>query len=459
MSFFLFERSISVGILIMVIACLRALLINKMPKKMFLMLWGIAMFRLVVPYSILFKWNILTLLNQISSRVTQDSVSQSNAINRLFLTTEENLRPLTGDISFVQSSLFLDTTIIIWLVGAVSLGIFFALTFYTNNKVLKTALPIPNQPFIDKWLSEQKTIRRIQVMTSDCIVSPIACGLVKPRIILPKSLDLHNEKLLKHILTHEKMHIKHLDIIWKFLSVFILCCYWFNPFVWLMHILINRDLELTCDERVLRTLGEQERLGYALSLIHMAERNAKLVSLYYGFSNNSTKERIVSIMKFKQTTALTLCLSAALIAGTVTVFATNVKQDGVIPINELAETSGKITEGSATSIDEIKSNITDRDLFIRDVSEPDDNYDLKSYSYEEYNAEIQNIKKVGEDLVNKGKMSRDKLSQVLSSMQDTLNEIKKGEIVVYKPIGTSDSTRAGAKDKETSGLYLSGTKW
>ncbi|MNW43759.1 Regulatory protein BlaR1 [compost metagenome] len=461
MSFFLFERSISVGIFIMVIVCLRALLINRMPKKMFLMLWGIAMVRLVVPHSFLFRWNILTILNQIFSRVTQEPVSQSNAINRLFLATEENLGPLTRDISFVQNSFSLDTTTIIWLAGAISLGIFFALTFYTNNKVLKTALPVRNQPVIDKWLSEQKTIRRIQVMTFDRIVSPIACGLVKPRILLPKSLDLHNEKLLKHILTHEKMHIKHLDIIWKFLSALILCCYWFNPFVWLMHILINRDLELTCDERVLRTLGEEERSGYALSLIHMAERNARLGSLHYGFSNNSTKGRIVSIMKYKQTTALTLCLSTALIVGAVTVFATNVNQAGVSPMTEKAKASREITEGLVTSIDGIKSNISDRDsaVYIKDVSESADDYGLESYSYEEYKAQMGDVKRVGEDLVNRGSMSRDKLSQVLSSMQDTLGEIKRDEIVVYKPIEIPDSTNARAKDKETSSLYLSGTKW
>ncbi|AZK45147.1 M56 family metallopeptidase [Paenibacillus lentus] len=310
MSLFLIERSISVGIFIIVIVCLRALLIHKVPKKVFLILWGIALFRLAIPHSILSKWNINTILNDITSRVNRDPAGQTNGIiERILLDTEEGLRPLTQDISFGQGRLSLDTITVIWFVGTISLGIFFAVNFYKNNKDLKTALPIRNQFFIDKWLSQQKFIRRIQVMTSDRLISPIACGFIKPKIILPKSLDLQDEKLLKYILTHEKMHIKHLDILWRVFSAVILCCYWFNPLVWLMHFLMIRDLELTCDERVIRTLGEQEKSSYALSLIHMAERNSKVASFNYGFSNHSTRERIVSIMKFKQTTALTLCLS------------------------------------------------------------------------------------------------------------------------------------------------------
>ncbi|MNW44708.1 Regulatory protein BlaR1 [compost metagenome] len=454
MSLFLFERSISVGIFVIVIVCLRVLLINKIPKKMFLILWGIAMFRLVIPHSIFYKWNLLTFFDYVSVGTDQDQVRQSNVINKLFLTTKENFRSLTGNISFVQSMPSLDTMTIIWLVGAISLGIFFAVTFYKNNKILKTALPIRNQPFIDKWLSQQKTIRQIEVMSSDCVLSPIAYGFIKPRIILPKSLDFRNEELLKHILTHEKMHIKYLDILWKLFSALILCCYWFNPFVWFMHILINRDLELTCDERVLRSLGDQEKTGYALSLIHMAERNVKLISFYYGFSNNFTKERIVSIMKFKQTTVLTFCLSVALIAGTVAVFATNVNPIEVSPITRNV---GK--NENVLSMNETKSNMTDSGIYIMDISDPENNYGLESYSYEEYKAEMENIKIVGEELVNKGKMSREKLSQVMSSMKETLNDLKRDEIVVYKPIQISESVNGRAKDKDTSALYLSGTRW
>ncbi|AZK45144.1 hypothetical protein EIM92_02155 [Paenibacillus lentus] len=120
--------------------------------------------------------------------------------------------------------------------------------------------------------------------------------------------------------------------------------------------------------------------------------------------------------------------------------------------------NGKDTDKSVSSIDEIRSKITDSGIFIRDVSEHEDNYGLESYSYKEYKAEMENIKKVGDGLVNKGRISRDKLSQVLSSMEDTLHEIEKGEIVVYKPIEL-DSTNDEANDTDTSGLYLSGTKW
>ncbi|AWB43452.1 hypothetical protein DCC85_03910 [Paenibacillus sp. CAA11] len=459
----LIERSISAGIFIIVIVGLRALLMNKMPKRVFLILWGAAVFRLLVPYSILSSWSIFSVLGDMSSRIAQESVRPLPATNGSFVMAEENLSPLGGSISLAPKTSSLDSITVIWLLGAISLGIFFAVTFYKSNKELRTALPVRNQPFIDEWLGKQKTVRRIRVMTSDQVLSPIACGFLRPRIILPKTLNFRNEELLKHILTHEKLHIKHLDILWKFVLAFVLCLHWFNPLVWLMFVLVNRDLELTCDERVLRTLGEQEKSGYALSLIHMAERNAKLAAFNQGFSKNSTKERILSIMKYKQTTALTLCLSAVLIAGTVTVFATNASQadTGYQISGEAAGAveNGNSTSGPVTPVDELISHITDHDVFIKDVSEPEDRTGLVSYSYEEYKAEMENIKKAGEELVRKGKMSQDKLAEILDSMQNTLNEIKKGEVAVYKPIEMSESTEGESQDKDSSGLFLSGTKW
>jgi len=439
----LFGRSISAGIFIIVIVCLRALLVNRMPKKMFLILWGAAIFRLLVPHALLSNWSIFSLLGDISSRITQEPIRQ--------LTAKANFIPLEVSHSFVPQTSTFDYVFAIWLLGAISLGIFFAVTFYRNNQELKTALPIRSQPFIDQWLRGQKTARRIRVMTSDRVLSPITCGLFRPRIILPKSLDFTNEELLKHILTHEKMHIKYLDILWKLITAFTLCLHWFNPLVWLMYVLVNRDLELTCDERVLRTLGEKEKSGYALSLIYVAERNAKLASFNQGFSRNSTKERILSIMKYKQRTALSLCLSAVLIGGTVTVFATNGN-----PTNaDSSIAQGTVESRGATSGDELnKSYMTDNDVFIKDVSEPEDHAGLESYSYEEYKAEVENVKKAGEELVRKGKMTQVRLAQIIDSMQDTLYEIKKGEIAVYKPLELSD-----AQDKESSKLYLSGTKW
>ncbi|MNC72497.1 hypothetical protein D3C75_1235560 [compost metagenome] len=103
--------------------------------------------------------------------------------------------------------------------------------------------------------------------------------------------------------------------------------------------------------------------------------------------------------------------------------------------------------------------MTDSGIYIMDISDPENNYGLESYSYEEYKAEMENIKIVGEELVNKGKMSREKLSQVMSSMKETLNDLKRDEIVVYKPIQISESVNGRAKDKDTSALYLSGTRW
>ena len=97
---------------------------------------------------------------------------------------------------------------------------------------------------------------------------------------------------------HEYVHIQRWDALWKLLFALALCIHWFNPLVWLMFVLANRDLELTCDERVIRHFGAGTKQNYAHSLIRMAEQRSKFAPLYSGFSKHVAAERIESIMKF-----------------------------------------------------------------------------------------------------------------------------------------------------------------
>lgn len=98
---------------------------------------------------------------------------------------------------------------------------------------------------------------------------------------------------------------------------------WFNPFAWVMFALANRDIELSCDETVVRTFGETIKSAYALTLIGLEEKKSRLTPLVNNFSKNAIEERIVSIMKIKKTSLLGIFLAFTLVVGTVTVFATN----------------------------------------------------------------------------------------------------------------------------------------
>jgi len=179
---------------------------------------------------------------------------------------------------------------------------------------LRFATLIRDNDFLNEWLSEHKLLRPLAIMQSDRIKTPIAVGIIKPRIILPKSMNMDDKQLLSYVLTHEYYHIKRCDALWKLLLVFAFCVHWFNPMVWVMFILVNRDLELTCDEMVIRHFGTEVRTAYAYSLIGMAEQQSKFTPLYNGFSKNAAKERIVSIMKIKKTSRVGVILACVLIS-------------------------------------------------------------------------------------------------------------------------------------------------
>lgn len=99
---------------------------------------------------------------------------------------------------------------------------------------------------------------------------------------------------LDYILTHEFVHIRRFDMLTKLVLTSVVCVHWFNPFVWVMYLLANRDLELSCDETVVQTFGNSIKSGYAMMLIGMAEKQSKSIPLFNHFNKNSIRERVES---------------------------------------------------------------------------------------------------------------------------------------------------------------------
>lgn len=118
------------------------------------------------------------------------------------------------------------------------------------------------------------------------------------------------------------IHIRRFDTVRKMAAALVLSIHWFNPFVWVMYALYNRDIELACDEAVVRKMNSDCRSAYAMALICMEEERRKF-SLFSHFSKNSAEERIVAIMKTKKMTLCAGIITAALICGVTTVFATS----------------------------------------------------------------------------------------------------------------------------------------
>lgn len=320
----LLQMDVSAGILILAVAALRIVAGSRLPRAMYIVLWMIALFRLIVPVSIPSPSGIYTIINRLGAALllklgmAEESGDTGSLIHQGTTSMAAGYQPLRAEPLFI-----------LWIVGAALLALYFAVSFYRCRKEMNTALPIKGHAFVEKWLREHQIRRTVKVLVSDKMATPLTYGILKPRIVLPKIMDLDDEVQLRYILAHELIHIKRFDALWKLILIIALICHWYNPMVWLLFVLMNRDLELACDERVIQVFGESSKSGYALSLIGLAEKKMKFTPLYSSFSLNVTEERIRSIMKFRKTSLFGLVLVCMLVAGSTSVFAEKAANLGV----------------------------------------------------------------------------------------------------------------------------------
>ena len=312
----LFQMSVAGGVLILFIVVIRALAIHRLPKTTFLALWMIAALRLLLPFSIPLPFNIHIGLD-VFSDVVQELPSGNIA------STLPGDSPPSYDIGTAVPSPateHISTFEILWLVGVLLLAIYFSISYFRSMRKFRMSIP-DNTPYIQNWLAAHQISRPLAVRSSDLISSPLTYGILRPVILLPKQLDRNEPVALKYVLTHEYVHIRRFDAITKILFAAVLCIHWFNPLVWGMYVLANRDTELSCDAWVIRMTGVKNRSSYALMLIKMEERRNGMSALWNHFGKNAISERIEAIMKFKKTSIWACILALALIAGATTAFA------------------------------------------------------------------------------------------------------------------------------------------
>lgn len=305
------KMSLLASILIIMISIIRYTAINKLPKKTFMILWCIVMLRLLVPFSFSLDISSSHVIDSLSEIVQESPITDPitvSAVERqkvqLPLQSEKIIQ--TGWLGSIPPYLT------IWFIGMVLMIGFFLVTHLRNLSKYKTALPVQHQ-LIEKWIQQQR--RKVDVRQSDKIISPLTYGIWRPVILLPKTMDLSDASSLKYVLTHEYIHIQRFDTLAKWLLAATLSIHWFNPFVWLMYIFANRDIELSCDEAVVNTFGDKEKSSYARTLINMAEIRSGWVPLHSNFSKNVIEERIVAIMKQKQTKMISVIMVVGLVAG------------------------------------------------------------------------------------------------------------------------------------------------
>ena len=358
----LFQMSVAGGTLILCIVVVRALAIHRLPKTTFLVLWMIAALRLLLPLSIPLPFNI-----HIGLDVFSDVVQELPSGNIGSPLPGESLPSYdTGAAAPSPATEHISIFVILWLVGVLLLAIYFSISYFRSMRKFRMSIP-DNTPYIQNWLTAHQISRPLAVRSSDLISSPLTYGILHPVILLPKKLDRNDQAALKYVLTHEYVHIRRFDAITKILFAAVLCIHWFNPLVWVMYVLANRDMELSCDAWVIRMLGEKNRSSYALMLIKMEERRSGMSALCSHLGKNAISERIEAIMKFKKTSILACAFALVLVVGATTAFATSTGAWREFDLDDLNLTEGHTgTETDNMKIvdsEDIPDQVKDLDQF------------------------------------------------------------------------------------------------
>lgn len=306
----LLQMSLSGAAIILIIVVIRAVMINRLPKNTFLILWGIALVRLLIPFSLPSELSIYSLVEK--NPVFQNILSESPAANLLTLSNATISASGNGFTATSQNNSSFTIWQIVWVSGVVLVSVFFIAVYIMCLIRFKNSAPIEND-FVQKWLDTHKLKRKITVSQCDRISSPLTYGLFHPTILLPETTDWENKQQLKYVFLHEYEHIRRNDLIIKLMIIAVVCVHWFNPLVWVMLCLLNRDIELSCDEYVIRKSGKKSRAEYARTLISMEERKTSPLIICSNFSKNAIEERIVALMKYKHLSLFSVSLAFVLV--------------------------------------------------------------------------------------------------------------------------------------------------
>lgn len=327
----LFEMTVSGGILILIITFIRVFAINRLTKRTFLILWGVALLRLLTPFSVSFKLSILAMVERTSVIKRAPAVSEMNkAVIHAAKQAARAAPNVPGQDFSVWRSL--------WLAGMIATLLFFVIAYIRHLRVFRSAVPVENS-FIRDWLASHPLRRSVAIKEIGNITAPLTYGIFRPVILIPVGIDWEDTTTLNYAFAHEYTHIRRFDALLRLLLMTALCVHWFNPLVWVMVILALRDIELSCDESVIRELGLENRRAYALALLTMEETRQRFNAFVSGFSKNAAEERIRAIMTAKRPTIRRSAASVLLVVCACAFFCTSAARAEA----GLQETPGLVT--------------------------------------------------------------------------------------------------------------------
>lgn len=307
----IFEMSINASWLILVVILLRFLLLHT-PKRMRCVLWGFVGIRLICPFSL---ESIFSLLPKIEKTNLATAYSQGESVWQDFAVTQNSTAIVPNDItqiSTVENSanpaqIWTFIIALIWVVGMLFLGACALISYLRLKHKVQESVRVEE----NIWLC-------------DHINTPFILGIFRPRIYLPSALGGEQEK---YVLAHERAHLKRMDHWWKPAGYLLLLIHWFNPLVWLAYLLLCRDIELACDEKVIADYDISEKKMYSSALLKCSSRHYGIAACPVAFGEVGVKARIKAVLHYKKPTIWILLLTIICCIVVAVCFLTNPKSD------------------------------------------------------------------------------------------------------------------------------------
>lgn len=279
----LVNLSISASWLILAVLVLRVVL-KKAPKWVMLLLWGVVALRLVCLFSIESALSLIpsaeTIPSEIVTETREPVLYEQATLDIVTNPTLPSAAEVPVGVSRQQAQVDFNIYSVLWLAGMAALLVHALVSAGKLKRKLATAI-----------------LLRDNIYESEFVDSPFVFGVVKPNIYLPMHMD---EGTAAYVIAHERAHLAHRDHWWKVLGYLVLALHWFNPLVWVAYILFCRDIELACDEKVVKGLDGAARADYSQALLSCAAPKRAVAACPLAFGEGNIKTRVKSALHYKK---------------------------------------------------------------------------------------------------------------------------------------------------------------
>ena len=293
------NMSISALWLVMAVIGLR-LVLKKAPKWIHVLLWALVAVRLVCPFSIESALSLIPSTQTVSPEIM---LSPTPTINTGIAPVNDAVNPIITEAfrpdpatSANPLQILIPVCAALWLLGMAVMLLYTAVSYWLLRRKVASAVRLKKN-----------------VYQSEAVASPFVLGLLRPRIYLPFAME---DADIPHVIAHEQAHIRRKDHWWKPLGFLILTVHWFNPALWLSYILLCRDIELACDEKVIKEMDNVQQADYSQALLNCSVHRRSIASCPLAFGEVGVKQRVRNILNYKKPAfwitlvAVVLCIAA-----------------------------------------------------------------------------------------------------------------------------------------------------